>query len=85
MLFQTLYLKIVLEQFEKSDCNTNSIFIDNGLLNIIVPSSSNYQALPETTFWYSLALGSLIYVMTISEPDILFALLIVSRFCNNLL
>lgn len=50
MLFQTLYLKIVLEQFEKSDCNTNSIFIDNGLLNIIVPSSSNYQALPETTF-----------------------------------
>lgn len=45
MLFQTAYLKVILEQFEMSNHNLISTFINSGLLNIIISSSLDYQVL----------------------------------------
>lgn len=83
ILFQTAYLKMVLERFDIAKCNSSTIPIDSGLPNIIIPSFSNYQASFETILWYSLAIRSLIYVMTMTWPDIAFVLSIVSRYSNN--
>ena len=83
MLLQTAYLKVVLERFGMSDCNPSSTPMDSGLPNTIVPSSEDYRAPPETIYWYGSAVGSLMYAMTMTRPDIAFALSIVSRYCNN--
>lgn len=74
---------MVLERFDMAKCNSSTIPIDSGLPNIIIPSFSNYQASFETILWYSLAIRSLIYVMTMTWPDIVFVLSIVSRYYNN--
>lgn len=82
MLLQTAYLKVV-ERFGMAKCNPSTTPMDSGLPNTIMPSSSDYQASPETILWYSSAVGSLMYAMTMTRPDIAFALSIVSRYCNN--
>ena len=83
MLFQTAYLKVVLERFEMSDCNPSSIPMDSDLRNTIILSSEDYRALLQTIYWYGSAIGFLMYAMTMTQPDIAFALSIVSRYCNN--
>lgn len=83
MLLQTAYLKVVLERFGMAECNSSTTPIDNGLPNTIMPSSSDYQAPSETVLWYSSAVGSLMYAMTMTPPDTAFALSIVSRYCKN--
>lgn len=57
--------------------------MDSGLTSTIVPSSEDYRATPEVIYWYGSAVGSLVYAMTMTRPDIAFALSIVSRYCNN--
>ena len=83
MLLQSAYLKVVLERFGMAECNSSTTPIDSGLSNTIMPSSSDYQVLSETVLWYSSAMGSLMYAMTMTRPDIAFALSIISRYCNN--
>ena len=83
MLLQTAYLKVVLERFGMAECNPSTTPMDSGLPNTIMPSSSDYQAPSKTVLWYSSAVGSLMYAMTMTRPDIAFALSIVSRYCNN--
>lgn len=57
--------------------------MDSGLPNTIMPSSSDYHASSKTILWYLSAVDSLMYVMTMTRPDIAFALSIVSKYCNN--
>ena len=84
MCLQTAYLKVVLEWFGISDYNLISTSMDNGVSNTIMQSFPNYQALANTILWYVSALGSLMYVMTMTQFNIVFASSIVSRYCNNL-
>lgn len=83
MLLQTACLKVVSERFGMAECNPSTTPMESGLSNTITPSSSDNQAPPETVLWYSSAIGSLMYGMTMTRPDIAFALSIVSRYCNN--
>ena len=50
MLLKTTYLKVVLEFFGIIKYNLSTIFMDNGLLNTIMRSFSDYQALFKTVF-----------------------------------
>lgn len=83
MLRSTSHLKIVSEQFRMSDYNSISTYMDICFSNTIILTSSNSQALLGTIFWYLLAVQSLIYAMTNTQPGIAFRLFIVSRYCNN--
>lgn len=74
MLLQTAYLKVVLEHFRMSDYNLSSTPQDSGLLNTIMPSLEDYRALLEIIYWYRSAVGSQMYVVTITQPDIVFIL-----------
>lgn len=65
------------------NCNLSSTSINNGLLITILPGLFYYQTLLKTIFWYALAVKFLIYAIIMTWPDIIFALLIISRYYNN--
>lgn len=83
IFLQTAYLKVVLERFGMSDYNPSRMDMDSSLLNTIMPGSKNYWAPLETIYMYWSAVGSLMYAMTMTGPEIAFALSISNRYCNN--
>ena len=84
ILLQTAYLKVILECFDMAECKSISPPIDSGLSNIIMPSFQDFRALAETVLWYLSVLGSLINATTMTQPDIVLQLSIVSKYYNNL-
>ena len=54
-------------------CKPINTPIDSGLLISIMPSFSDSRAPIETVLWYLSAVDYLIYVMTMTRPDIVFA------------
>ena len=84
ILLQTSYLKVILECFDMAECKSISPPMDSGLSNIIMPSFQDFRALAESLLWYLSVLGSLINATTITQPDIVFQLSIVSKYYNNL-
>lgn len=83
MLFQIAYLKMVLKRFSMAKYNSSITPINSSLTNTIMPSFLDYQATSKTLFWYLSAIRSLMYAMTMIQPDIVFALSIISSYCNN--
>ena len=80
-LVQTTYLNKVVKKFGFEGCSTVSTPMDPGLLNSVMPSIT--QADEDTIRWYGAAVGSLMYAMVTTRPDIAFALSVVSKYCSN--
>ena len=84
MFLKTTYLKIVLEYFGIAKYKPITILIDSSFTNLIIPISVDYTVFTETILRYSLAMGSIIYMMTLIQLDFTFLLLIISSYSNNL-
>ena len=79
-LNQSKYVEEVLERFDMSDCKGCPTPMDAGL-KLSKPSASEVTCSP--AFAYQSAVGSLMYAMTSTRPDLAFAVSAVSRYCSN--
>lgn len=77
-LNQKSYLERVPLRFGMDTCKPASSPIDPGVPNSLLPASENQLADKDTIFWYGAVVGSLMYAMTITRPDLGYALSMVS-------
>ncbi len=82
-LNQSAYLKAILNRFRMSDCKTSPTPMDSGFANVAMPSDDAYTADTDTIYWYASVIGSLMYAMTMTRPDLGYALSVLSRYCSN--
>ena len=82
-LNQKSYLLGVLERFGMSNCNSMDTSMETGVPNVMMPPIDDYKADVEIVQWYALVIGSLMYAMTMTRPDLGFALSVLSRYCAN--
>ena len=77
-LNQSNYIKNILEKFDMSDCKP----VNTPMMPIDKNKNKNTEVKPEQTinFPYQEIIGSLIYLTTISRPDICFPVFLLSRF-----
>ena len=80
-LLQTTYLETVLEKFGMRDCASVATPMEASVPNSVLPSTE--QADEDTVYWYGASVGSLMYAMVTTRPDIAFALSVASRYCSN--
>ncbi len=80
-LLQTTYLEKVLDKFGMKDCAPAATPMEASVPNSILPSTE--QADEDTIYWYGASIGSLMYAMVTTRPDIAFALSVASRYCSN--
>ena len=82
-LNQSNYLEAVLTKFSMQDCKTVSTPMDPGvkLTQEIIPSTTSIEELQAIP--YQSAVGSLMYAMTCTRPDLAYAVSVVSRYCSN--
>ena len=64
-------------------CKPGSLPIDFGVPNSILPALEDPQADKDIIFWYEAVVGLLMYAMTMTRPDLEYALSIVSQYCAN--
>ena len=83
-LSQETYINTLLSKFNMDNCNEEMIPYDRKkkLANIDCASSTS-QKLDELKFPYASAVGSLMYALMYTRPDIAFAVNILSRFQSN--
>ena len=77
-LGQEAYLRSVLKDFGMEDSKSNSIPIQTGARLKSAPDE--YEPPKELVKWYQGAIGSLMYAMLGTRPDIAFAVSVMSRF-----
>jgi hypothetical protein len=80
-LSQTAYLRKVLEDNGMSTCSTVNTPMEPTIQ--LLPADKNYQAPASLRRAYQSAVGSLMYAMLGTRPDIAFAVSVVSRFASN--
>ena len=78
ILDQKSYLKKVLLRFGMDICKPGSLPMDLGVLKSMFPAPENQQADKDTIFWYGTIFGLLMYVMTMTQSDLGYALYMVS-------
>ena len=73
-----LYIKNILEKFHMSDCKP----VNTPMMPIVKNKNKDTEVKPEQkiNFPYQEIIGSLIYLTTISRPDICFPVFLLSRF-----
>jgi hypothetical protein len=79
-LNQSKYIDEVLQRFKMSDCKPLPTPMDAGL-KLSAPAEGTPRSDPATP--YQSAVGSLMYAMTSTRPDLAFAVSTVSRYCSN--
>ena len=79
---QIIYIKKILNHFKMFNCNPVSISMMAGLLFTF--DSSTTDASSSQKKWYQSAIGSLIWLSQHTQPDISFAVAILSKYCSNL-
>jgi transposase InsO family protein len=79
-LSQRAYVNKILNDFNLTDANPVSTPMEDKPL---LPSDSSYQASLELRKWYQSAVGSLMYLMLCTRPDIAYAVSQLSRFSAN--
>ena len=82
-LDQKSYLEKVLLRFGMDICKLSSLPMDPGVPNFILPAPENQQADKDIIFWYGAIVGSLMYAMIMTCPDLGYALSMVSRYWAN--
>ena len=82
-LNQTTYLQSVLERFGMSDCKPSPTPMEPGIPNVMMPTDDAQRADADAVCWYGSVVGSLMYAMTMTRPDLGYALSVLSRYCAN--
>ncbi|GJU13765.1 zinc finger, CCHC-type containing protein [Tanacetum coccineum] len=77
VITQTLYIEKILKKFNREDCSQVSTPMDP--VEKLMPNTGK----PMDQFEYSRAIGCLMYAMTITRPDIAYAVGRLSRFTSN--
>jgi Reverse transcriptase (RNA-dependent DNA polymerase). len=80
-LGQRAYIEKVLRDFDMWECKPVATPMDT--TTRIQPSPADYVAEPETKQWYARAIGSLMYAMLGTRPDIAFSVFFLSRHLAN--
>jgi hypothetical protein len=65
------------------ECKPNAIPMETSATTTLEQPNDQYQAEPELIKWYQSAVGSLMYAMLGTRPDIAFAISVVSRYTSN--
>jgi hypothetical protein len=81
-LGQKAYLEKVLEQFGMLDCKPTVTPMETSPKNM-VPAETDYIATTELRSCYQSAVGSLMYAMLGTRPDIAYSVSVVSRYSSN--
>ncbi|EKD13115.1 hypothetical protein MBM_08558 [Drepanopeziza brunnea f. sp. 'multigermtubi' MB_m1] len=81
-LGQRAYVEKIIQDFGIEDCNTYGTPIEVSS-KVLVPPPPKYQAPPELRHEYQRLIGSLMYAMLGSRPDIAFSVSMVNRFASN--
>lgn len=81
-LSQTVYLEKVLREQGMEGCN-DRVTTPMDTSSRLVPAKSGFEALPEAKKRYQSGVGSLMYAMLGTRPDLAFAVSVVSRFASN--
>ena len=83
-LNQQQYIENVLERFNMSECKPASTPMDVSVrLTKSQAPATDKEKQEMASVPYQSAVGSLMYAMTCTRPDIAFAVSTVSRFCSN--
>jgi hypothetical protein len=82
-LSQKGYLQGVLEKFDMLDCAPKDTPMESGAAKIMVPPPEGYTATAVLRKEYQSIVGSLMYAMLGTRPDIAYSVSVVSRFCAN--
>jgi hypothetical protein len=78
---QAPYIESVFKHFQIDNCNRISILIDsNSQLEAALP---DYTASKEHRLEYQQAVGSIIYTMLGTQPDLAFTVFALSKYCSN--
>lgn len=72
------YLKKVLLQFKIDICKPSFLPMDPKVPNSMLLAPENQQADKDTIFWYKAIVGLLMYTMTMTCPNLRYALSIVN-------
>jgi hypothetical protein len=80
-LSQTAYLNKVLDDFGMQDCASVKTPMETSLR--LMPAGTEYQAEASLRRAYQSAVGSLMYAMLGTRPDLAYAVSVVSRFASN--
>ena len=83
LLRQTNYLKKMLERFGMKNCKFVDSSMKPGLTAVMMPFNYEHQTHADIIYWYESVVGSLMYATTMTRPDLINALLIVSRYLIN--
>lgn len=78
------YLKKVLLQFKIDICKSSSLPMDPRVSNSMLLAPENQQVDKDTIFWYEAIVGLLMYIMTMTCPNLRYALSMVNWYCANL-
>ncbi|KAF0639715.1 hypothetical protein FPSE5266_01344 [Fusarium pseudograminearum] len=79
-LSQYAYIQKLLEEFELWDCNPVSTPVAISKFN---PVDDRYRVTPELKTWFARAIGSLMYAMLGTRPDIAYGVSLCSRYLGN--
>lgn len=80
-LHQTQYMENILERFGMAQSATVSTPMDPGAPGFLLPSP--VEADQATIKWYQAAVGSIMWPMIQTRPDLAYAVSILSRYCAN--
>ena len=80
-IYQTTYIKKILNHFEMSNCNSVSTSMMTGLLSTLDSSITNASSLQKE--WYQSVIEFLIQLSQHIQSDISFAVAILSKYCSN--
>ena len=82
-LSQKGYIEKVLRDFSMWECKPNATPMETSTTTTLEQPDDQYRAEPELLKWYQSAVGSLMYAMLGTRPDIAFAISVVSRYASN--
>ena len=78
---QPTYINRILRNHGMQTCAAVSTPIEPGTR--LEKSPDGYTATPEERHYYQSAVGSSMYAMLVTQPDIAYAVVLVSKFCTN--
>jgi Reverse transcriptase (RNA-dependent DNA polymerase)/gag-polypeptide of LTR copia-type len=82
-LSQHAYLQNVMERFNMDNSSPKATPMDTGAAKVMIPAPDGYEAPPALRKEYQSMVGSLMYAMLGTRPDIAYAVSVVSRYSSN--
>ena len=82
-LNQTFYLLEILKRFEMTDCKSMSTLMKSDIFSVMMLIDDDYKANSDIIYWYSSVIESLMYAIIMIRSDLIYSLLVLSRYCFN--